>query len=149
MCAASAGAAPICHKHSIRWPAHRQPTVASAPSQVTLCGDNVSCPQTGAALFATRIPERWVPGKVDLAGHSHQLFHIAVVVAAYLHYQAIMILLEWRDASGGCAAPVTSGPVKGVMADMAARGMQPMGIEAVWQTLSQQLHNHLVGGAAS
>ncbi|RWV92320.1 hypothetical protein GW17_00045320 [Ensete ventricosum] len=30
----------------------------------------------GALVYATRIPERWMPGKFDIAGHSHQLFHV-------------------------------------------------------------------------
>ena len=33
-------------------------------------------------VYATRIPERWKPGAFDLMFHSHQLFHIAVIVAA-------------------------------------------------------------------
>ena len=38
--------------------------------------------------------------------HGHQIFHILIVLAALAHYRAVMILLHWRDASGGCAAPV-------------------------------------------
>ena len=59
--------------------------------------------QGGAAIYALQVPERWKPGAFDLAFHSHQLFHVAVVVAALLHSKAIDILLEWRDAAGGCA----------------------------------------------
>ena len=33
-------------------------------------------------IYATRVPERWKPGYFDLAFHSHQLFHVAVVLAA-------------------------------------------------------------------
>ncbi|KAK9839111.1 hypothetical protein WJX74_009738 [Apatococcus lobatus] len=58
---------------------------------------------TGAAIYAFQVPERWKPGSFDLAFHSHQLFHVAVVVAALLHSRAIDILLAWRDAAGGCA----------------------------------------------
>ena len=36
----------------------------------------------GPLVYATRIPERWLPGKFDFAGHSHQLFHILVVAGA-------------------------------------------------------------------
>lgn len=56
--------------------------------------------QAGAITYACRIPERWYPGKFDIAGHSHQLWHTAVVLAAWVHYLAIMILLQWRDAAG-------------------------------------------------
>lgn len=56
--------------------------------------------QLGAVTYACRIPERWYPGKFDIMGHSHQLWHAAVVLAAWVHYLAIMILLQWRDAAG-------------------------------------------------
>jgi hypothetical protein len=56
--------------------------------------------QLGVATYACRVPERWFPGKFDIFGHSHQLWHLAVVLAAWVHYLAIMILLHWRDAAG-------------------------------------------------
>ena len=56
----------------------------------------------GAVLYATKIPERWKPGAFDVAFHSHQLFHIAVVIAAVVHYQASYTMMHWRDATGGC-----------------------------------------------
>ena len=37
-----------------------------------------------------------------------QLFHVAVVVAACVHYKAVRVLLAWRDASGGCLPPLES-----------------------------------------
>jgi adiponectin receptor len=57
----------------------------------------------GAVIYAMRIPERWKPGAFDLAFHSHQLFHVAVVVAACVHYRATRILLDWRDSTGMCS----------------------------------------------
>ncbi|CAB4309871.1 unnamed protein product [Prunus armeniaca] len=54
----------------------------------------------GALIYATRIPERWRPGKFDIAGQSHQLFHILVVAAAYTHYRAGLVYLRWRDLEG-------------------------------------------------
>lgn len=56
----------------------------------------------GATLYACRIPEKMYPGKFDLWLNSHQLFHLCIVVAAAIHYKAVMQLLAWRDASGGC-----------------------------------------------
>ena len=56
----------------------------------------------GAALYAFKIPERWKPGAFDVAFHSHQLFHVAVVIAAMLHYKASRVLMHWRDEMGGC-----------------------------------------------
>ncbi|CAN6562822.1 unnamed protein product [Malus baccata var. baccata] len=54
----------------------------------------------GALVYATRIPERWLPGKFDIAGHSHQLFHVLVVAGAYTHYRAGLVYLKWRDLAG-------------------------------------------------
>ncbi|XP_052197832.1 heptahelical transmembrane protein 4-like [Diospyros lotus] len=54
----------------------------------------------GALIYATRIPERWMPGKFDIAGHSHQLFHVLVVAGAYTHYRAGLVYLRWRDMEG-------------------------------------------------
>jgi adiponectin receptor len=51
----------------------------------------------GAYLYAKRIPERFLPGAFDYALHSHNLFHLLVVAAAYTHVHASMILLAWRD----------------------------------------------------
>ena len=58
---------------------------------------------TGAFLYGARIPERFYPGKFDLFFHSHQLFHVFVVIAAWLHYVGIMEAFEWvhgRDSRG-------------------------------------------------
>ncbi|KAH7567540.1 hypothetical protein ACOSP7_010506 [Xanthoceras sorbifolium] len=54
----------------------------------------------GAVIYAARIPERWKPGKFDIAGHSHQLFHVLVVAGAVTHYRAGLIYLRWRDMNG-------------------------------------------------
>lgn len=39
----------------------------------------------GAATYAARIPEKWSPGKYDIWGSSHQIFHVLVVLAAGTH----------------------------------------------------------------
>lgn len=54
---------------------------------------------SGTCLYAMRIPERFaydelaykhnVSGRFDIWGHSHQIFHVAVVVAAYCHWKAL------------------------------------------------------------
>ncbi|GAB2226559.1 hypothetical protein Droror1_Dr00022369 [Drosera rotundifolia] len=45
-------------------------------------------------------PERWLPGKFDIAGQSHQLFYVLVVTGAYTHYRAGLVYLKWRDLEG-------------------------------------------------
>ena len=54
----------------------------------------------GALVYATRIPERWMPGKFNIAGHSHQFFHVVVEAGAYSHYRAGLVYLQWRDFEG-------------------------------------------------
>lgn len=54
-------------------------------------------------MFVLRVPERFKPGAFDIFFHSHQFFHVLVVLAAYVHFQAVFQLLEWRHATGGCA----------------------------------------------
>ncbi|KAL7673414.1 hypothetical protein ACOME3_008273 [Neoechinorhynchus agilis] len=49
---------------------------------------------SGAVLYALRVPERFFPGKFDILGQSHQLFHILVVAAAIVHYYAISHVSE-------------------------------------------------------
>eukprot|EP00882_Tetradesmus_deserticola_P017175 GHRQ01018383.1.p3 GENE.GHRQ01018383.1~~GHRQ01018383.1.p3 ORF type:complete len:154 (+),score=37.69 GHRQ01018383.1:321-782(+) len=90
-----------------------------------------STAQGGAVIYACRVPERWYPGRFDLAGHSHQLWHAAVVLAAWVHYVAIMVLLQWRDASGGCAAGGTGvhAPVHELLGQMQQAGQVPLAIE--------------------
>ena len=39
----------------------------------------------GAGIYAARVPERFAPGKFDLLGASHQVFHCLVVAAAGSH----------------------------------------------------------------
>ncbi|KGN65108.1 heptahelical transmembrane protein ADIPOR1 [Cucumis sativus] len=55
---------------------------------------------TGTGFYVSRVPERWLPGRFDLAGHSHQLFHVLVVFGALAHYGATLVLLEWRQNFG-------------------------------------------------
>jgi adiponectin receptor len=58
------------------------------------------CYLLGVVIYVTRIPERWKPGFFDIAGHSHQLFHILVIAGAYTHYRAGLIYMNWRDVHG-------------------------------------------------
>ncbi|KAJ1860603.1 hypothetical protein LPJ73_001314 [Coemansia sp. RSA 2703] len=44
----------------------------------------------GTTLYAFKIPERYRPGKHDVFLHSHQIFHVFVVLAAVCHYVGII-----------------------------------------------------------
>jgi adiponectin receptor len=40
----------------------------------------------GALIYINRIPERFRPGKHDIWGSSHQIFHICVIIGVIFHY---------------------------------------------------------------
>ncbi|KAK3334220.1 mPR-like GPCR protein, partial [Cercophora scortea] len=48
----------------------------------------------GVAVYAARIPERWFPYRFDIFGASHQIFHVAVIVAAVVHFVGLLRALE-------------------------------------------------------
>jgi adiponectin receptor len=57
----------------------------------------------GAAIYAARVPERLRPGKFDLLGSSHQIFHALVVLAAGAHLTGLLRAFDYRHS--GLAAP--------------------------------------------
>ncbi|KAM7508256.1 hypothetical protein LguiA_018709 [Lonicera macranthoides] len=50
----------------------------------------------GTVFYVSRIPERWRPGWFDLAGHSHQIFHVFVIMGALAHYGAALVFIDFR-----------------------------------------------------
>ena len=42
----------------------------------------------GAFIYAKKIPEKHYPKRFDHIGSSHQLFHIFIVIAAFIHLKA-------------------------------------------------------------
>lgn len=45
---------------------------------------------TGALLYGFRFPERLLPGRFDLFGSSHQVFHCLVVIGSICHLKAVI-----------------------------------------------------------
>lgn len=91
------GLVPAGHAIALHWE-HRACHVAVA-LELAMAASYAA----GAWVYVSRVPERWRPGAFDLAGHSHQIFHVFVVVGSLVHYAAIAVLLDWRD-SMPCAA---------------------------------------------
>jgi len=60
----------------------------------------------GALLYAGRIPERYFPGKCDIWFQSHQIFHVLVIAAAFVHYQGISEMAVYRLTNKQCPADV-------------------------------------------
>ncbi|CAD6886766.1 unnamed protein product [Tilletia controversa] len=45
----------------------------------------------GIVVYALEIPERWAPGRFDIWGHAHQIWHSLIIVAILLHWRAVSI----------------------------------------------------------
>lgn len=95
-CMAASGVIPIAHKMLAF--GHRPEAVLTTGYEAVMAVFY----GLGVVVYALRVPERWLPGKFDLAGHSHQLFHVLVVAGAYTHYLASVVYLGWREAEGCC-----------------------------------------------
>lgn len=44
----------------------------------------------GFIFYALQLPEKRWPGRFDIIGHSHQIWHIFVFTGAYLFYVAVL-----------------------------------------------------------
>lgn len=55
----------------------------------------------GASIYATRIPEKWYPGRFDVVGSSHQIFHVFVVAAAASHLVGLLKAFDYRHSTLG------------------------------------------------
>ncbi|GAK62661.1 hlyIII-domain-containing protein [Moesziomyces antarcticus] len=61
----------------------------------------------GLVFYATQFPESWKPGRFDTWGHSHQLWHIGIVLAIVFHYRAAL-LFHANRFEFSCAVPGAS-----------------------------------------
>ena len=52
----------------------------------------------GAAIYAARYPERTNPGKYDIWGSSHQIFHCLVVAAAVAHLVGLIKAFDFEHS---------------------------------------------------
>ncbi|GAA47329.1 Membrane progestin receptor gamma [Clonorchis sinensis] len=50
-------------------------------------------------LYVSHFPERWFPGKFDIFGHSHQIFHIFGASGAFNQYRALLVDYTERKQS--------------------------------------------------
>ncbi|KAH7718972.1 Protein PAQR-2 [Aphelenchoides avenae] len=57
----------------------------------------------GAAIYAFRFPERCFPGKCDIWFHSHQIFHMFVIIAAFVHFHGICEIAVNRLQGASCS----------------------------------------------
>lgn len=88
------GLVPAVHSVIANWSNPRRDSIVAYESAMAVFY------LSGAGLYAGRFPERLKPGMFDLAGHSHQIFHVLVVLGALAHYGATLLFLEYRDLVG-------------------------------------------------
>lgn len=90
------GVIPAAHAVFLHW---RDPQILVATGYEVVMGILYA---VGAGFYVSRVPERWKPGAFDIAGHSHQIFHVFVVVAALLHSSTSLSIMEWRRGMPPC-----------------------------------------------
>ncbi|KAL7639467.1 UNVERIFIED_CONTAM: hypothetical protein RMT77_009968 [Armadillidium vulgare] len=60
----------------------------------------------GGFVGALRIPEKWVPGKLDFIANSHHIMHVIVVYAVYHLHQGAVLDMVWLSSNGTCPSAV-------------------------------------------
>ncbi|KAA8535165.1 hypothetical protein F0562_030168 [Nyssa sinensis] len=88
------GIVPAIHGLIVNWNEPQQNITLAYESVMALCY------MIGTIFYVSRIPERWKPGWFDLAGHSHQIFHLFVIFGALAHYGAALVFLEYGHKVG-------------------------------------------------
>ncbi|MPC29474.1 Progestin and adipoQ receptor family member 4 [Portunus trituberculatus] len=64
----------------------------------------------GGFVGALRVPEKWVPGRLDLLANSHHIMHVVVVYAVYHLHQGAVLDLVWLSGNSTCPHPTVASP---------------------------------------
>ncbi|KAF9730526.1 hypothetical protein PMIN01_11395 [Paraphaeosphaeria minitans] len=59
----------------------------------------------GAVIYAARVPERWLPGKFDYLGASHNIWHVAVLCGIVAHYFAMQEMFRQAHLRSSAECP--------------------------------------------
>ncbi|CAJ2509055.1 Uu.00g140810.m01.CDS01, partial [Anthostomella pinea] len=57
----------------------------------------------GAVVYATRFPECTSPGRFDIYGSSHQIFHVLVVLATIVHLVGVLNAFSYNYHHRQCS----------------------------------------------
>lgn len=53
---------------------------------------------SGSAVYASRILERWFPGRFDLLGQSHNWMHVLVLTGALVRLDGLVLVVRgWHE----------------------------------------------------
>jgi len=64
-----------------------------------------ACHMTGALFYVSRLPEKLLPGKFNIWGHSHQIMHFFTVGGALAGYHGAALLASFRHQNPHCEMP--------------------------------------------
>ncbi|XP_042863372.1 progestin and adipoQ receptor family member 4-like isoform X4 [Penaeus japonicus] len=56
----------------------------------------------GGFVGALRVPEKWIPGRLDLLANSHHIMHVVVVYAVYHLHQGAVLDMVWLSGNTTC-----------------------------------------------
>ncbi|EJT82538.1 hypothetical protein GGTG_02511 [Gaeumannomyces tritici R3-111a-1] len=56
----------------------------------------------GAWHFDSRFPECWKPGRFDILGASHQIFHVLIVASSVVHLCGLVSALRYNHENARC-----------------------------------------------
>lgn len=56
-------------------------------------------------MLQARWPERSFPGKLDIWGSSHQIFHVCVLLAAATHFYGMAKAFDYHHTGSGSQCP--------------------------------------------
>ncbi|KAK0524301.1 inc metabolism membrane protein [Tilletia horrida] len=82
----------------------------------------------GIFIYALEIPERFAPGRFDIFGHAHQIWHASIIVAILLHWRAVII---WHQNRFEFSCAIDETPLEDLI-------QQSMG--ALWLSKAGGLH---------
>ncbi|KIM93310.1 hypothetical protein OIDMADRAFT_46275 [Oidiodendron maius Zn] len=68
-----------------------------------LCGGLLQV--MGAVSYSMRLPETFKPGRFDIYGHSHQIFHVFVVLGTTVHLAGILTAFDYNYQYRICTLP--------------------------------------------
>lgn len=57
----------------------------------------------GGFVGALRVPEKWIPGRLDLLANSHHIMHVVVVYAVYHLHQGAVLDMVWLSGNSTCS----------------------------------------------
>jgi hypothetical protein len=62
---------------------------------------------TGGFFFGSDVPQRFFPGRFDFVGHSHQIFHVCIMLTSLTQLDAVYKDIQYDKAELYASVPPT------------------------------------------